>query len=156
MAISTDDLILKFGTLDAVDDGSTSAITDGAVSAQADITAWTNDDDVENAALILRWQYTTGTIDGDIFIIARPINIDGTDDAPQPDSTYKGIRLGRFEIDPSQATSTDTVYMSFISLLPVTMKSSQEIEFYLWNETGVTIAANWDLDIVPITSGPKA
>ena len=154
MAIGTDDAIVKFGILDAVDDTSTSAVNDGAMSVAADITAWTNTDDAPQAALILRWQYPSGTIDGDIEIYARPINIDGTDDAPVPDSSHKSHFLGSFDIDTGQAATTDTVYLASIVLEDVMMKTSQEIEFYLFNSSGVQMSANWDLDIVPVTIGP--
>ena len=156
MAISTNDVVLKFGTLDAVDDGTTSAVNDAAMSAAADITAWTNDDDAPGAALILRWQYPSGTIDGNIEIYARPINIDGTDDQPQPDSTYKHAYVGQFTIDTAQAATTDTVYQIYVDLSHLTVKTSQEFEFYLYNDSGVQMSANWDLDIVPISVGPHA
>lgn len=156
MGIETNDLIQKFGTTDAVDDTTTSAVSDGAMSVAADITAWTNDDDAPAARLILRWQYPSGTIDGNIEIYGRPINIDGTDDQPQPDASYKNKYLGTIQIDASQAAITDTVYMEYISLVEISMKTSQEIEFYLFNDTGVTMSANWDLDIVPSSLGPHA
>ena len=57
MAISTGSSIEVFGTKDAVDDTTTSAVNDGAMSAAADITAWTNTDDAITAQLILLWQY---------------------------------------------------------------------------------------------------
>lgn len=156
MAIGTNDAILKFGTTDAVDDTTTSAVNDAAMSAAADVTAWTNDDDAPSAKLVLRWQYPSGTIDGDIEVYARPINIDGTDDQPQPDATYKHAYVGKFVIDTGQAATTDTVYVTYISLWHLAMKTSQEYEFYLYNDSGVQMSANWDLDIVPSTIGPHA
>ena len=156
MAIGTNDPILKFGTLDAVDDGSTSAVANGAMAAAADITAWTNDDDAPGANLILRWQYPSGTISGNIEIYARPINIDGTDDQPQPDAAYKHAYVGKFVIDPNQVAATDTVYNAYVSLWHLSMKTSQEFEFYPFNASGVSMSANWDLDIAPVTVGPHA
>ena len=156
MAIGTDAAIEFFGTTDAVDDTTTSAISNGAMSVAADVTAWTNDDDALYAKLILRWQYPSGTIDGHINIHIRPLNIDGTDDVPTPTATDQINFAGRFEIATAQAAVTDTVYLAFISLIPWSMKTSQEYEFYLFNDTGVQMSANWDFDIVPSTIGPHA
>lgn len=154
MAIGTNDAIIKFGTLDAVDDTTTSAITDGSMSVAADVTAWTNDDDAPGAILRLRWQYPSGTIDGNIKIYARPMNIDGTDDAPIPDAAYKQIYRGEFQIDTGQAATTDTVYLKYIDLYDIAQVTSQVYEIYIFNDTGVSVSANWDLDITPISIGP--
>ncbi|MBL4709756.1 MAG: hypothetical protein JKY48_15085 [Flavobacteriales bacterium] len=151
MAINTDATIFVFGTTDAVDDGTTSSISDGAMSAAADVTIWTNDDDAAFANLVLNWQHPSGTIDGHILLHVRPMNIDGTNDSPAPTTTDQLGIAGRFEIDTAKAATTDHPYLAHIDLRPFTMKASQEFEFYLFNNTGVTISANWDLDVVPIT-----
>ena len=149
MAITTNGTIEEYGTRDAVDDTSTSAITDGTVSAAADITAWTNTDDSAQAQLVLLWQYASGTISGSIDIHIRPINVDGTNDTPVPTTTDPIGYAGSFNIATGQAAATDTAYTKLITLTPFSTKTSQEYEIYLINNTGVTIAANWDLDIVP-------
>ncbi len=156
MAIETNDVIEKFGTKDALDDTTTSAVSDGAMSASADITAWTNDDDAPFAKLILLWQYASGTIDGDISIHIRPINVDGTNDTPQPTTSNKIGHCGLFEIDTGQTAATDTAYVAYVPLTPFATKTSQEYEFYLFNASGVGMSANWDLDIVPASFGPHA
>ena len=156
MAIATDSAIEFFGTKDALDDTTTSAVSDGAMSAAADITAWTNDDDAPFAKLILMWQYASGTIDGNINIHIRPINVDGTNDTPQPTTANQIGYCGYFEINSGQSTSTDTYYVAYVPLAPFATKTSQEYEFYLFNDSGVGMSANWDLDIVPATFGPHA
>ena len=156
MAVGADSAVEFFGTLDAVDDTSTSAVSDGAMSAAADITAWTNDDDAPYAKLILLWQYASGTIDGHINIHIRPINVDGTNDTPQPTASNQIGFCGRFEIDTGQSATTDTAYVAYVPLTPYSVKSSQEYEFYLYNDSGVGMSANWDLDIVPATLGAHA
>ncbi len=156
MTISTDSTIEFFGTTDAVDDTSTSAVNDGAFSVAADISAWTNDDDAPGAMLILRWQYPSGTIDGDIAVHVRPINIDGTDDPPAPTTSDPRGSAGGFEISTGQSTTTDTVYEAYVPFRTFATKTSQEYEFYLYNQSGVQMSANWDLDIVPKTIGPHA
>ena len=156
MAIGTDAAIEVFGTTDAVDDGTTSTINNAAMSAAADITAWTNDDDAPTAMLVLRWQFTTGTITGKINIHVRPINIDGTDDPPQPTTTDKLGFAGSFDIASGQTVDVDTPYTQVVSLMSFSTKTSQEYEFYLFNNTGVQILANWDLDVIPKTLEPAA
>lgn len=154
MAISTDALIEFWGATDAVDDTTTSAVSNGAMSVAADITAWTNDDDAPAAMLILLWQYPSGTIDGHINIHVRPINIDGTNDPPTPTTTDKLGYAGSFEIATAQSATTDTAYYAYVPLTLFSTKTSQEYEFYLFNASGVQMSANWDLDIIPKTSGP--
>lgn len=156
MAISTNAQIEFWGTTDPIDDGSTSAVSDGAMSVAADITAWTNDDDSPDAMLVLLWQYPSGTIDGNINIHVRPINVDGTNDPPAPTTTDQLGFAGSFEIATAQSATTDTVYTQIIPLTPFSTKTSQEYEFYLFNDSGVSMSANWDLDIIPKTLGPHA
>ena len=151
MAITTDATIFEFGTTDAADDGTTSSVSTGAMSASADVTIWTNDDDAAFASLVLNWQYASGTIDGHILLHIRPMNIDGANDSPVPTTTDQIGLAGRFEIDTTKATATDHAYLAAVDLRPFTMKAGQEFEFYLFNNTGVAISANWDLDVVPIT-----
>ena len=156
MAIGTDAAIEVFGTTDPVDDGTTSAISNAAMSVLADITAWTNDDDVPTVMLILRWQFTTGTIAGNIDIHVRPINVDGTDDPPQPTATDQLGYAGSFEIATLQAADVDMPYTQIVPLMSFSTKTSQEYEFYLFNGSGVEILANWDLDVIPKTLAPVA
>jgi len=156
VAIGTNTAVPFFGTTDALDDTTTSAITNDASSVAADITAWTNTDDAPAANVILRWQYPSGTLDGDIDLQIRPLNVDGTSDTPVPTFADPVGYVGTFQVDTSLAVTTDSILMRSINLLPWMMKTSQEFEFYLINRSGVTISANWDLDIVPMALGPKA
>ena len=156
MAIGTDAAIIVHGTTDPVDDTTTSAISDGNMSVAADIATWTNDDDAPLAQLILNWQYPSGTIDGNISVHVRPINIDGTADPAVPTSTDPVGLANNFEIATAQAVTTDTPCMCIVSLLNFMMKTSQEYEFYILNSSGVQISANWDLDIVPMSYEPNA
>lgn len=155
MAIGTNAAVPFFGTTDALDDTTTAAINNDASSVAADITAWTNTDDAPAAQAILRWQYPSGTLDGDIDLCIRPLNVDGTTDTPVPTFADPVGYVGTFWVDTSLAVTTDSVLMRSFNLLPWTMKTSQEFEFYLINRCGAQITANWDLDIVPMALGPK-
>ena len=156
MTISTDASIVFHGTTDPVDDTTTSSVADGIMSVAADIAAWTNTDDAPSAQLILNWQYPSGTISGNISIHVRPINIDGTGDPSVPTETNPIGFAGNFEISTAQVVLTDTPAMVIVPLVNFMMKTSQEYEFYIYNQSGAAISAGWDLDIVPMTYGPKA
>lgn len=155
MAISTNDLIPKFGTTDTIDDGSTSSIANAAFSVAADISAWTNDEDAPYARFILKcqWGTVTSVANKSIIVHARPINIDSTNDPVAP-SASRVVPIAVFTVYAA-ATTTDYYYESSLAELSV-LKTSQEFEFYLENLTGQTISANWVLKIVPVAFGPKA
>lgn len=156
MAIGTDAAIEVFGTTDPFDDTTTSAITDGNMCADADIAAWTNTDDAPFLKLILRFQYPSGTVDGNVDIHVRPINVDGTDDPPVPTTTNPTGYAGLFEISPGISATTDYPFVALISLQSFSTKTSQEYEIRIKNNTGVTISANWDLDGIPASIEPNA
>lgn len=157
MAIGSNDAIEKFGTLDTVSaGGGTSAVNDAAMSAAADAAAWTNDDDAPDVVLILKFQKPSGTPDGHIYIHVRPINVDGTDDAYQPDATDRVSQAGVFQVPTGLGNATDVTCVKQISLLPFQCKSSQEYEFYVFNDAGVTMSAGWTLKVRPVTMGPHA
>lgn len=156
MAIGTDAIVPFFGTTDALDDTSTSAITNGAMSVAADVISWPNTDDAPHANAILRFQHASGALTGHVNLHIRPMNVDGTDDVPAPDAADPLNYIGTFEINADKVTATDNVYIRAINLLPWIMETSQNFEFYIFNDTGQTISANWDLDIVPIALGLKA
>lgn len=157
MAIGTNDSILKFGTQDEVTVAAPGTVANGAFSASSDIVAWTNDDDAPRASAVLKCQFdTTMPTVGSIPLFARPINIQGTNDAPQPDANFQNYLVGIFPIDFGVAADTD-----FWTAIPEfqipQMKASQEIEFYIKNEgTSQTIGTGWDLFITPIADGPRA
>jgi hypothetical protein len=156
MTISTNDLIEKFGTLTSIDDGSTSSIADAAFSATADISAWTNSDDVPQAGFVLKaqWATVTGVANKPVNIFARPINIQSTNDPVTTGTNRRATFIGSFNVYAASG-ATDYFFESSRCDLP-NLKSGQEYEFYLENKTGQTISANWTLWIMPITAGPKA
>ena len=156
MAISTDSVIDFFGTKDAVDDTSTSSIADAAFSVTADITAWTNDDDSPACVMQLTCQWSVVPTDGSVInIYARKMNIDGTNDSPIPSAANLDQYIGSFVADGAVGTATDAYLVTNWLTLP-NHYTSQVYEFYIENQTGQTISADWDLDITPVTKGPHA
>jgi hypothetical protein len=84
-----------------------------------------------------------------IDLYRRGINVVGSLDEPEPDANYKATFVGSFVIDAVDPAATDTPYVLMgIPLLPNIM------EFYIQNNLGVTLSANWDLDIIPYTYRP--
>lgn len=154
MAISTNDGIWKFGTEDAADDGATQTIATGAYS--NDPVTWTNDDDATDASFTLKFQYPSGTIDADgIQLFARLLNNSSTTDEPVPSANWAGHWLGAFPTGTGMSATTD--YAVVLGPVPLPMKkTSQEYEFYLKNDCGVTISASWVLTVTPMSIGPHA
>lgn len=154
MAIGTNDGIEKFGTIDSVD-SSSAAVNDGAMSAQSDITSWTNDDDAMMIRATLTFQYSTGTIDGKIALHMRQINsAGGAADEAIPTTSNKTGYVGTFDISPGTSASTDTA--ATLDVAMQNTKPSAEYELYLFNDSGVQIAAGWGLKITPLAAGPHA
>lgn len=159
MAIAADALIDFFGTQDPVTaGGGTSAVTNGSFSASGDAASWTNDDDARQAGFVLKFQYPSGTIVEDgVELYARLMNVDSTNDEPQPDAGWSPHYLGKFTTDTNQAATTDTYYVldQGTTFLP-NQYASQVYEFYIKNNTDVTMTAGWTLKITPLTGGPHA
>ena len=151
MAISTDSAIEVFGTPDTVT-GTTSTVADGAFSVVGDISQWTNDDDAPQAVMVAMFDWATAPdTNTSVNLYARLIDIDGTNDQDTPDANFLHTFLGSFPINDV----TTNQYISIPITLPNT-KTSQVYEFYIENNTGQTIQANWTLKITPKTIAPHA
>lgn len=154
MAIDADALIDVFGTMDSVDDGSTSSVANAAFSVAADITTWTNDDDAPLANFILKcqWATVTGVTNKTINLYARPMNVDSTDDTVSPGTSLRAILIGAFKVYAASA-STNYTFVIADAVLP-NIKASQEYEFYLENLSGQTISSGWTLKVMPKSKEP--
>ena len=152
MAIGTDDSIEKFGTADTVSAASTSAVTDGSFSVSGDAVDWTNDDDATHGRARLTVTFASAPdAFGTVGLYARHMNIDGVNDAPEPSPDYPATLVGVFRVEAAATTQRliCDVYLP-------NWQSSQVYNFYVANETGQTMSAGWDLDIVPLADGPHA
>jgi len=156
MSITTNAAIEFFGTATDLSN-SVAAVTDGAFSnGTTDLDAFTNDDDANYAAAVLRCQYATGTVGSAPYVnlYGRLMNVDGTDDEAVPDASYQEKPFGTFHIDPNWGTGTDTVKSIEIPLPNV--YTSQVYNFYVENQTGVDFATGWALTVTPKALGPHA
>lgn len=84
-----------------------------------------------------------------VVLLARPINIDSTNDSEPPENgaaTFKGRYIGAF-------TLNNVTTAQYISLVAYDLPA--EAEYYIWNNaTGQTLSAGWTLKITPRTYGP--
>jgi hypothetical protein len=86
-----------------------------------------------------------------VDLYRRGLNVVGTADEPEPDANFKATFVGSFLIDAVDPAATDTPYVLMgIPLLP------NEMQFYIQNNLGVTISANWDLNVIPYTYKPAS
>ena len=149
MALATGSAIDAFDTQIEVTVASPSAITTGAFSVQADVNSWTNTDDAPLAHFLLICQLATMPDAGSsITLYARQLNIESTNDAPQPDTSYEHTRIADFPIDDGSSTATDMYLLVHGIKLP-NIETAQGYEFYLKNNSTQTITSAWDLFITP-------
>ncbi len=151
MAIATDAVIEVFGTAD--DLGSSSAsVADALFSLASDVAQWTNDDDVDRAAIVLDATWATApSANSSVALYARLMNISGAGDQPVPTANFAHKVIGRF---PVKDITTQQLIPIDIDLPNV--YSSQVYEFYLKNGSGQTISAGWKLLITPKTVAPHS
>lgn len=84
-----------------------------------------------------------------IVLLARPLNISGTNDAEVPQNgalTFKGLILGSFVL---RSTASAQYAELIVEDVPA------EAEYYVWNNlTGQTLSLGWGLTIIPRTYVP--
>ena len=161
MTITTDDLIAKFGTQDEVTVAAAATVSDGAFSVAGDVNDWTNDDDVPAAMFVLVLNDLSGAPAAGLTVglYCKPLNIvNTTDDHQGPNTNVETIQLGAFLIDAVDPGGANDAYAFGPVELP-NFKTSQEYEFYIKNNLGVTIGVgtgDWELWVTPVAYGPHA
>jgi hypothetical protein len=159
MSIGTDDAILKFGTQAEVTSGTPATIASNAYGKadQAGTVAWTNADDAETAAAVLKCQFdTTMPTVGRIGLYAHLLNVQSTNDLQVPSANFPHVFCGVFPIPFNVAADTD-FYTAIPDFIIPSLASAQAIDWYLRNDsTGQTIGVSWQLWITPKAVGPHA
>ena len=151
MAIAADAVIDVFGTADDLG-SSSAAVVDAAFSIASDVAQWTNDDDVDGAAIVLDATWATAPdANSSVTLYGRLMNISGTSDQPIPTANFPHKSMGRF---PVKDITTQQLMPIDIDLPNV--YTSQVYEFYLKNSSGQTMSAGWKLLITPKTAAPHA
>lgn len=146
MTIPTGSPVDYFGTATTVTaSGATAAVASGIYSVLADSEEWTNSDDVIMAAFIGRFTFSIiPTSIGSIALYARPMLIDGINDAQEPSDNYPDVYLGSFPIN--LVTSLQAVPLE-VSL--TNLRSSQAYRFYIKNNVNMPLDAAWEMEITP-------
>lgn len=153
MAISTDAAIHFFGTADDLD-STAASVADGAISVVGDLAAWTNDDDASSASVVFEGAFTTGPDVGSfIQLVARLMDIEGTNEATAPLADYQHTWLGAFPLDNVGSSTTQRIPIDID--LP-NHHTSQIYNFYIVNNSGQSLDSGWTLHITPRTTGPHA
>lgn len=150
MTISTNAAIEFFGT-QATITGTTATVADGGFSITGDIVQFTNTDDAPQASIVAMFDWSVAPdANSSVNLYVRLMNIDSTNDQDVPDANYQNVYVGSFPINDV----TTNQYIPIGISLPNTT-SSQVYEFYIENQTGQAIQANWTLKVTPSTIGPK-
>ena len=111
-----------------------------------------DDDDAESASLDCAFAFTTAPTAGELIkIYMRRISINGTDDESTPSADNQQAYVGSVAVD-NVGSSTTQYFTLEIDL--VSMKTSQEYEMYIENDTSETIDSGWTIDITPTAPGP--
>lgn len=134
--------IFTRGTTKTLQSGG-AAVSNNAISAAASSTYGTTADgsDYPDGEFVLSVTSGSNLTENTIIeLIARPIDIDGTTDAPVPTATYRERRVGFFTV--KAATQND--------LLCVARDLPKLAEYYIYlNGTGAITA--WTLKVTPRT-----
>lgn len=107
----------------------------------------TDGGDYPDAKFVLAATFSVAPTEGTVLaLIARCLNIDGTNDAEIPESTRLDRFIGSFIVN----NVTTTQYMELFAYnVPATAS------YYIYNSgTGQTVSAGWTLKVTPTTIGP--
>ncbi len=87
-----------------------------------------------------------------LVLYRRDLNIEGTGDAPQPQSAapaYSAIQVGIQNVPPFTAAST-----AILMFADVPLPAQSDCEFYMENKTNASIVAGFSVKIYPKTYAP--
>lgn len=118
---------------------------DASYSLSADAANW------PDAEFVLTCAFATAPTEGrSINLLARPLNISGTNDAPVPEATRPGHYVGSFIVDNVTATQ----YLPLQGLVAYDLPRAAD--YYLHNGTDQTVSASWTLVVTPRNVIPAA
>lgn len=158
MAIGSNSAVYFFGTADNLSTtATTTTLATDTISAASDLDEWTNDDDSPLVAFLLEvddWS-AAPTAGETVDLYVSLVSVNGTNDEPVVDTSYNGHYVGSFVVDAADAAQ-------YLVIGPVglpTLATSQEYQFYVHNNTSVTMGTTnneWRLKVTPVTLGPHA
>jgi hypothetical protein len=104
--------------------------------------------DYPDAEFVVSLTFGTAPTEGSVVALyARPLDIDGTNDAPVPEAARPTMFIGSFVVD----NVTSAQYLGPLLARDVPLLAS----YYLHNNaTGQTISSGWTLKVTPRTYKP--
>jgi len=116
-----------------------------ADDATYDITA--DGDDYEDAKFVASFTFGTAPTEGTVLALyARPLDIDGTNDAEVPEAARPTVYIGNFVVN----NVTSTQYAELVGY-----DVPDKADYYLHNNgTGQTVSAGWTLKVTPRSRAP--
>lgn len=100
-----------------------------------------------DAKFVLRCAFATAPTEGAaLALYARPLDIDGTDDAEAPETTRPTVFVGFFVVN--NVTTTQVMEL-------LTQDVPWNASYYLHNNgTGQAVSAGWTLKVTPFADAP--
>ena len=150
MTISTNDAIVKLGTTKTLEaNGASIANTAMGQADDASYSIATDGSNAPDADFVLIATFATApTINTTLDLYAQELDIDGTNDAQAPTTTYKQRYIGSFVVNAVTTAQHLKVHAYDVPLVA---------SYYLHNNaTGQTMSAGWSLKVTPRTIGPAA
>ena len=139
------DPIVAIGTAKTLE-SSGASIAAGAVG-QADDANYVLSTDAANwpdAEFVLTATFATAPTEGRaVNLLARPLNIDGTNDAPVPEAGRPTHYVGSFIVD----NTTSTQYLNLQGIVAYDLP--READYYLHNGADQAVSAGWKLVVTP-------
>lgn len=155
MTIAAEDLKWVFGDQQLVTSGIPAAIPNGGIvkANQNASLIWRNTQDAKLGSAVFNGNFTTMPTEGSLLLVAHLKEIQGANDTPIPDSSYKEIEVGKLPIDfgAGNGVNFNSVLAGFD--MPAN-GTNQYIEWYIRNSfTSQTVSAAWKLWITLIAKG---
>lgn len=154
MPLTNDDLFGYSTQMTAISGTANVAAAGFSVPAEATSLSSTNHFDYPAADAVLYASFSTSVSSASNYVqlYRRELNIDSTNDAPQPQSAapaYSNTYVGAFIIPPFTATSAGYFAMPDVPL-------AEQCEFYIENKTNATIISGYTVKLRPKTQKPAA
>lgn len=140
--------ILVKGTTKTLESNGASIATNTLAQADdASYDIFTDSPGYRDAKFVLKCAFATAPTEGSVLALyARPLDIDGTDDAEAPETTRPTVFVGSFVVN-----NVTTSQVMELLAQDVPWKAS----YYLHNNgTGQAVSAGWTLKVTPFTDAP--
>lgn len=150
MTIGTNDGIVKLGTTKTLEASGASISNNTIVQANdASYSIASDGSYAPDAEFVLSCAFASApTENTTLDLYARELDIDSTNDADAPETTYKPRYIGSFTLN--NVTSTQHLKLRAFDVPLVA-------DYYVLNNgTGQTVSSGWALKVTPKTVGPAA